>query len=239
MRLSNAYGVKPVSRAMGCGSCGNTGYRGRIPIVEVATINAELSELIAGKKPLGSLRKAAVSAGFQSLRDVALDRVRSGETTLQEVERVIGEANADAGDRQQVSSHKPADEAVPTGPQLLFVDDDAVTRLLASNLLRDANYQVDLSNDGAEALDRLRSGKAFNLVITDLHMPRMDGAGLLRAIRSGSAWADVPVIVLTGSDENAEEAALMDAGADDYIRKPIDPQRFISRVRAALRRANS
>jgi type II secretory ATPase GspE/PulE/Tfp pilus assembly ATPase PilB-like protein/CheY-like chemotaxis protein len=236
-RLMAAYGVAPVARAVGCGSCGNTGYRGRIPIVEVAAITPELAEQVATKKPLASLRKTAMASGFQSLRDVALDRVRSGETTLQEVERVVGEANFDTDHTAAASPGAGAETA--SGPQLLFVDDDPVMRLLASNLLRDANYQVDLANDGAEALDRLRSGKTVNLVITDLHMPRLDGAGLLKTIRSGPEWADVPVIVLTGSDEHQEEVALMDAGADDYIRKPVDPPRFISRVKAALRRANA
>jgi type II secretory ATPase GspE/PulE/Tfp pilus assembly ATPase PilB-like protein/CheY-like chemotaxis protein len=238
-RLISAYGVTPAARAIGCGSCANTGYRGRIPIVEVATITPELAEQIAGKKPLAALRKTAVASGFQSLRDVAIDRVRTGETTLQEVERVVGEANVDADRGQAASAGADVSSETQSGPHLLFVDDDAVMRLLASNLLRDANYQVDLANDGAEALDRLRSGKTVNLVITDLHMPRLDGAGLLKTIRGGPEWADVPVIVLTGSDEHQEEVALMDAGADDYIRKPIDPPRFISRVKAALRRANA
>jgi type II secretory ATPase GspE/PulE/Tfp pilus assembly ATPase PilB-like protein/ActR/RegA family two-component response regulator len=239
-RLRQAYGVAPVARAVGCGNCGNTGYRGRIPIVEVATITPSLAELVAMKKGLPAMRRAASTSGFESLRDVALDRVRSGETTLQEVERVVGDAPAESdGARPTVSTDgaEPVAAAPASGPQILFVDDDMVTRLLATKVLRDANYQVELANDGAEALDRLRSGNPVSLVITDLHMPRVDGAKLLTTMRGTPEMAGVPVIVLTGSGEDSIEAALMDGGADDYIRKPIDPARFIARVRAALRRA--
>jgi type II secretory ATPase GspE/PulE/Tfp pilus assembly ATPase PilB-like protein/ActR/RegA family two-component response regulator len=237
-RLRQAYGVDPVRRALGCGNCGNTGYRGRIPIMEVATITPPVAEVIAASQGLGALRQAASAAGFETLRESALDRVRSGETTLQEVERVIGDAIAEPTPGRAARTTAAEDDAAKaTGPRILLADDDPVIRMLAAKVLRDAKYQVELATDGEDALDRLRSGHAVNLVITDLHMPRLNGAGLLEVIRATPSWTELPVIVLTGSGEAAEEATLMDAGADDYIRKPIDPVRFISRVRAALRRA--
>ena len=68
-------------------------------------------------------------------------------------------------------------------------------------------------------------------------MPGMGGDGLVTQLRARVQTAMLPVIILTGSDEHDTEAQLMDAGADDYIRKPIDPPRFLARVKAALRRA--
>jgi DNA-binding response OmpR family regulator len=82
------------------------------------------------------------------------------------------------------------------------------------------------------------TGEAIGLIITDLHMPTMGGADLLKAVRASTEAASIPVIVLTGSDQPDEETLLIDAGADDYIRKPINPERFVARVRAALRRAS-
>jgi DNA-binding response OmpR family regulator len=67
-------------------------------------------------------------------------------------------------------------------------------------------------------------------------MPSMSGHDVLMRLRSNPATAALPVIVLTGSEAREDEAALMDAGADDYIKKPIDPARFVARVRAVLRR---
>jgi two-component system response regulator MprA len=154
---------------------------------------------------------------------------------------VVGDA---ADESAKPASSPPASPPQPgavtngSGPRILFVDDDPVIRLLAAKLLREAGYTVEVAVDGKEALDRVRSGAAVSLVVTDLHMPRFGGAELLTELRDSGESAGIPVIVLTGSDENDQESSLMDAGADDYIRKPIDPVRFISRIRAALRRAN-
>jgi adenylate cyclase len=91
--------------------------------------------------------------------------------------------------------------------------------------------------DGDAALQIIDRGQDVALVVTDLRMPGMDGEAVLARLRSKVATAMLPVIVLTGSDEHDTEVRLMDAGADDYIRKPIDPPRFLARIKAALRRA--
>lgn len=128
---------------------------------------------------------------------------------------------------------------MPTVPRVLLVDDDPIMRLLGSRLLAEAGYDVETADDGAEALKRLDGRNDVNLMVTDVHMPSMGGIELLRALRSSEGMhSAIPVIVLTGSGDEAIELRLMAAGADDYIRKPIEPGRFVSRVRATLRRAN-
>jgi CheY-like chemotaxis protein len=128
---------------------------------------------------------------------------------------------------------------MPTVPRVLLVDDDPIMRLLGSRLLAEAGYDVETADDGAEALKRLDGRNDVNLMVTDIHMPSMGGIELLRALRSSEGMhSAIPVIVLTGSGDEAIELRLMAAGADDYIRKPIEPGRFVSRVRATLRRAS-
>jgi DNA-binding response OmpR family regulator len=75
------------------------------------------------------------------------------------------------------------------------------------------------------------------LMVLDLSMPAMGGMEVLRHVRRTASVASLPVVILTGSDEQDSEADIMDAGADDYIRKPIDPARFVARIKAVLRRA--
>ncbi|HYV98903.1 MAG TPA: ATPase, T2SS/T4P/T4SS family [Gemmatimonadaceae bacterium] len=239
-RLARTLGARPVMRAVGCDACGNTGYRGRIPIMEIATITPGISELIASDASVAALQRAAVAGGMRSLRDAALERAAKGETTLQEVERVVGEAAEEPLPRgtTPVAAMLAVSGANPAGPMILVVDDDPVLRAVASKLLREGGYRVETANDGADALRRVTTGDAVSLIVTDLHMPNMTGAALLSAVRASDAAGATPVIVLTGNEDNAEEVRLMDAGADDYIRKPIDPDRFVARVRAALRRAN-
>jgi len=74
-------------------------------------------------------------------------------------------------------------------------------------------------------------------MVLDLDMPGMGGREVLTRVRKTVATAGLPVLVLTGSSSEDLEAQLMDDGADDYIRKPFEPGRFVARVKAALRRA--
>jgi type II secretory ATPase GspE/PulE/Tfp pilus assembly ATPase PilB-like protein/ActR/RegA family two-component response regulator len=223
-RLATIFGVTPEVRATGCARCGNAGYRGRLPLDEVAVITPSLSEQIVSGSSALQLQRAAVAQGMRPMREVALERVRRHETTLAEVERVLGE---------------PAEEvtAQPGAANVLLVDDDAMLRYLAASILEAGGYRVVQANDGAAALAVLARGQEVSLVITDLSMPGMNGEELVLQLRRAINTAILPVIVLTGTDEYDTEARLMDAGADDYIRKPIDPPRFLARVKAALRRA--
>ena len=225
-RLAAQFGVKPTIRAVDCAKCGNSGYRGRLPLDEVAAITPSISEQIASGGTALQLQRAAVAQGMRPMREVALDRVRNGETTLAEVERVLGEVADDS-----------SSTAAPTVSTVLLVDDDPMLRYLATTVLEAGGYRVIQASDAAAAMAALKNGDDVSLVITDLSMPGMSGEQLVQELRRSVSTALLPVIVLTGTDEYDTEARLMDAGADDYIRKPIDPPRLLARVKAALRRA--
>ena len=223
-KLLARYGVTPKVRAVGCAKCAQTGYRGRIPVVEVLIGSAAIEGLISSGVPAADLQRAAVAGGMRTLREVALERVSSGETTLQEVERVLGGATED----------EPA-TAAPS--RVLLVDDDAVNRALARGVLQKNGYEVTEAADGLAALDVLAADPGYALMVLDLDMPRMGGLEALGRVRSSVHTAALPVIVLTGSTSEDSEVVVMDQGADDYVRKPIDPARFVARVKATLRRA--
>ncbi len=216
----------------GCKACGQTGYKGRLPINEVAIMTPAITRLIARGATAAELQAAAVSYGMRVLRDVARERVSEGLTTITEIERVLG----DSGEKD---SPDPAEQPVPATAlkRVLVVDDDQMIRHLAVAALTGAGFAAEEETDGAPVLKRLAAGEKWDLVVTDLHMDVVGGVELLSAIRGAAATAGMPVIVLTGSAEQDTEVALIEAGADDYIRKPIDPPRFLARVKAALRRA--
>jgi DNA-binding response OmpR family regulator len=69
-------------------------------------------------------------------------------------------------------------------------------------------------------------------------MPRLSGPEVLSRLKRSVSTAGIPVVVLTGSEETGTEAELLEMGAEDYIRKPIEPTRFLARIRAALRRVS-
>jgi two-component system, OmpR family, response regulator ResD len=138
------------------------------------------------------------------------------------------DGGVDGGD-DAVRGARPED-----GP-ILVVDDDPEDRLLVRTILKKHGWQVEEAVDGEEALSRIASDTAYALVVLDLVMPNIDGRDVLSRVRS--AGSTVPIIVMTGSSDPEDEPLLIESGADDYLRKPLDPRRFVARVRAALRRA--
>ncbi len=227
-RLSRLYGVQPVLRAVGCPRCGQSGYLGRLAILEIMTLNPALQEQVSKGVTAPDLQRAAVHAGMRTLRASALQRVVDGETTLQEVERVVGDIAEEA---------PPEAAETAAGPRVLVVDDDPVCRKVARQQLTKNGFDAVESESGEDAIARLQVDDRIGLVVLDLGLPGMQGDEVLRHLRESPATANVPVIVLTGSPDPDLEVRLMEEGADDYLRKPLEPRRFITRVRAALRRA--
>ena len=118
-------------------------------------------------------------------------------------------------------------------PTILLVDDeDSIQTLLTYPLERDG-YRVVQARDGAEALTRFGED-AFDLVVLDVMLPKMDGLEVCRRLRAEST---VPIIMLTARGDELDKVLGLELGADDYITKPFSIREFRSRVRALLRRA--
>ncbi|MDI6525152.1 response regulator [Pseudomonas otitidis] len=118
--------------------------------------------------------------------------------------------------------------------RVLLVEDDAALAQGIRVALRKEGYTLDWVADGVEAGHALRS-EAFDLVLLDLGLPRQDGLTLLRQLRSRPE-TQVPVLVLTARDGKADRIQGLDAGADDYLVKPVDLDELKARIRALLRR---
>src|ERR1700753_954597 len=116
---------------------------------------------------------------------------------------------------------------------IALVDDDKNILASVNMLLEQEGYHVRTFSDGASALTALTANPP-DLAILDIKMPRRDGLELLRRLRQN---ADLPVIFLTSKDEEIDELMGLNAGADDYIRKPFSQRLLLERVRAVLRRA--
>ena len=132
----------------------------------------------------------------------------------------------------------PAPAAIETaGARVLLVDDNADMRDYLKRLLA-PYWTVDVAGDGAEALDKARA-EPPDLVLSDVMMPRLDGHGLLKALRENARTAVTPVILLSaraGEDARVEGLA---TGADDYLVKPFAARELIARVNAHLRLARA
>jgi two-component system response regulator ChvI len=116
---------------------------------------------------------------------------------------------------------------------IALVDDDKNILASVTMLLEQEGYHVRSYTDGASALTALTASPP-DLAILDIKMPRMDGMEVLRRLRQ---VMEIPVIFLTSKDEEIDELMGLNAGADDYIRKPFSQRLLLERVKAVLRRA--
>lgn len=116
--------------------------------------------------------------------------------------------------------------------RILVVDDDVELVGLLQFALSGAGYEVVTAFDGEQALAQF-AAHAPELVVLDVNLPRLDGFGVLAALRRIS---DVPVMMLTVRAAEEDEVHGLDLGADDYLRKPFSPRALLARVRALLRR---
>ncbi|MGZ4269194.1 MAG: response regulator transcription factor [Solirubrobacteraceae bacterium] len=121
------------------------------------------------------------------------------------------------------------------GERVLVCDDDPQILRALRVVLRDAGYEVIPTETGEEALDRA-AVRPPQAAIIDLMLPGIDGVEVCRRLRE---WSDMPILVLSAVDEEAEKIRALQTGADDYVTKPFAPGELVARLQAALRRAGS
>jgi two-component system, chemotaxis family, chemotaxis protein CheY len=115
---------------------------------------------------------------------------------------------------------------------ILTVDDSASVRQMVKFTLSDAGYTVIEAVDGEDALAKLSC--PVNLVITDLNMPRLDGLGLIRGVRSNPACKGIPIVMLTTESQESRKQEGKAAGATGWIVKPFTPQQLLAVVKRLL-----
>jgi DNA-binding response OmpR family regulator len=118
--------------------------------------------------------------------------------------------------------------------KILIVDDSEDARQLLVHILGSKNYLVVVAENGKTALPLVSEEKP-DLIITDYNMPEMDGMTFLRQLKSQESTRRIPIIMLTAKDEVESEVEVIDAGADDYLTKPVNAKRLVSRVKRILR----
>ncbi len=117
---------------------------------------------------------------------------------------------------------------------ILFVDDSLSIRMLVKMILKEAGYQVIIGEDGQDALSRF-DGRIIDLVITDLHMPRMNGLELIGEIRKRQNYRFVPILFLTTETKPELKQKAKAAGATGWITKPFDKDRFLQIIKKVMR----
>ena len=111
------------------------------------------------------------------------------------------------------------------GYTILLAEDNAVNREVALELLRGCGFEVEVACDGLQAVERAR-GKLYDIVLMDMQMPVMDGLNATRAIRAMPDWEHRPIVALSANVFAEDKSACAQAGMNDFIGKPIDPEKL-------------
>jgi two-component system, cell cycle response regulator len=120
---------------------------------------------------------------------------------------------------------------------ILLAEDDPVTRMLMTRFLKKAGYEVDAVANGSEALDKM-TARYYPMLVTDWEMPEMDGVALCKAVRNMQLDGYVYALLLTARDSKEHIIAGLEAGADDYLIKPVHEPELIARLNAGRRILN-
>lgn len=120
-----------------------------------------------------------------------------------------------------------------TAPTILVADDEEDLRELVTYRLTRSGYRVIGAGDGQEAFD-LAAERTPDLMVLDVMMPKLDGYELTRRVRADASLRSIPVILLTARSQDSDVDRGFEVGADDYLRKPFNPDELVDRVRAVL-----
>jgi CheY-like chemotaxis protein/signal transduction histidine kinase len=189
---------------------------------------------------------------IHSKRDLSEDEEKllqhvGGNITIKEVhspERLLDEATLFL---HQVESNLPEDkqemlrqvhdkEAIFKGKNVLIVDDDVRNTFALMTVLEEKNMEVVVGNNGKEALEILDEQSNIDMVLMDIMMPEMDGYEAIAKIREQSRFRHLPIIALTAKAMKGDKIKCIEAGANDYLAKPVDTDKLLSMMRVWLYR---
>jgi CheY-like chemotaxis protein len=166
---------------------------------------------------------------------IVVKGARSPDRLLDEVSLFLHSIRHGGEARHEASTAAGGvDEASLRGRRILLVDDDMRNLFALSKVLRAKGIDVVMAQDGQKALDTLDADTGVELVLMDIMMPVMDGYETMRAIRGKPAVAKVPIIALTAKAMRGDREKCLEAGANDYLSKPIDVDRLLSMIRVWL-----
>lgn len=223
-----------VAHPVGCSKC-RDGYFGREGIYEIITFDDDLLERIRTGVPISELREFIQRRGGYLISNHAVDKIKALVFPVKDVyEKVlVEEVQTDQKDEEIKLDKKKGAEQERAKSAILIVEDDADNRLLISHILTGQGYDVSVAGDGIDALMMLGQ-KEFDLIISDVNMPNLDGFKFLEIINQKGIRA--PLIFLTARSEEEDEIKGLELGAVDYLKKPIKKEALLLRVKRALRK---
>jgi len=165
-------------------------------------------------------------------KSIIVKGARSPERLLDEVTLFLHSVESSLPPEQQrLLSQARERDSVLDGRRVLLAEDDVRNIFALSSVFEPLGARLDIARNGREALDRLEQGPPVDLVLMDIMMPEMDGITAMKLIRERREWANLPIIALTAKAMPEDRDRCLQAGANDYVAKPIDVDKLISLCR--------
>jgi len=221
---------------VGCPQCGQTGYFSREAVYEIIRFDPEVADMVRSEEPIAGIRSFIQKRGDYLISNHAAEKVRTLTVALKDVnEKILLEEKITRKSKPSSLDAESSLKAVKWSGAILLVEDDFDTQKLIARILESVPYDVTIAGDGIEALTRLEQ-KDFDLILSDINMPNLDGFKLTEMINQKGIVA--PIIFLTGSASEQDEIHGFELGALDFIRKPIRKELLLSRVHNVLNKRN-
>ena len=175
-------------------------------------------------------------------KSIIIKGAKSPERLLDEVSLFLHQVVSELPDEQQKMIRKARHrDALLEGRRILIVEDDVRNVYALTNILEPRGALIQIARNGQEALDALKKSSAddvskIDLVLMDVMMPVMDGLTATRAIRKNPDWKKLPIITLTAKAMPDDQQRCINAGANDYMAKPLDVEKLLSLVRVWMPR---
>jgi type IV pilus assembly protein PilB len=242
----------------GCEQCNHAGLKGRLAIHEVLTVDDEVRALISSRASEQEIRAAARRSGMKTMLEDGLEKAAQGLTTIEELLSVVPAEMPTAESRPAPPPAAPVVAPVavvaPAAPlpapasatkangstgrrRILIVEDSPTIVSVIQYFLELEGFDVMVAGDGRTGL-HMALEQIPDVIVSDVNMPAMTGVEMVRALRSDPKASRVRILMLTSEDSVETETAGLEAGADDYILKPVEPRRLAARVKALLARAH-
>jgi len=163
---------------------------------------------------------------------IIIKGARSPERLLDEVTLFLHQVEAELPQERQRMLRQSRDrEQIFQGRHILVVEDDVRNIFALSSVLEPKGVKISIARNGREAINVLSKDPTIDLVLMDIMMPEMDGYEATREIRKKSQWAKLPIVALTAKAMKDDQMRCLEAGANDYIAKPLDVDMLLSLLR--------
>jgi CheY-like chemotaxis protein len=170
-------------------------------------------------------------------KSIVLKDVQSPERLLDETALFLHRVLADLPPgKQQMLERLHSTNEVLRGRRVLIVDDDARNIFALSTVLENQEMEILSATNGRQAIDLIKAHDDLAIVLMDIMMPEMDGYETMREIRRVPAFRNLPILALTAKAMKGDREKCLEAGASDYIAKPVDTDQLLSLLRVWLHR---